>query len=68
MAEKIEKVILDMGGKQYEFAGGSGQPAADSVGTEEIKNKAVMLEDLNDEVIDEMAERVTQEDLDGFQV
>lgn len=67
MAEKIEKVVIDMGGREYEFAGG-GQPTADSVGSEEIKNKAVMLEDLNDEVIDEMAERVTQEDLAGFQV
>ena len=40
----------------------------DSVGTEQIIDKSVKLEDLNQEVTDSIADRVTQDDLDGFEV
>ena len=40
----------------------------DSVGTRQIEDGSVMLEDLNPEVKDNMADRVTQEDLDNFNV
>ena len=75
MAEKktIDRVVLDM--KGYEevqlYPSQSGQPSPDSVGTEQIKNDAVMMEDLNRSVKDKMmtdADRVTQEELDNFDV
>jgi len=40
----------------------------DSVGTRQIEDGSVMLDDLNPEVKDNMADRVTQEDLDNFKV
>ena len=40
----------------------------DSVGTEQIINKSVKIEDLNQEVTDSIADRVTQDELDGFHV
>ena len=50
---------------------GGSQPGPDSVGTEEIKNNSVLMEDLNQEVKDTMLtddDRVTQEDLNNFDV
>ena len=51
MAEKgtISRIIIEAGGKEYELAG-SGTPAPDSVGTEQIKDGGVQTEDLADEV------------------
>jgi hypothetical protein len=40
----------------------------DSVGTQQIEDGSVMLDDLNPEVKDSIADRVTQEDLDNFNV
>ena len=40
----------------------------DSVGGEQIVDGSVKLEDLNHEVTDSIADRVTQDDLDGFSV
>ena len=40
----------------------------DSVGTEQIIDKSVKMEDLNQEVTDSIADRVTSEDLDKFEV
>lgn len=40
----------------------------DSVGTEQIIDKSVKMEDLNQEVTDNIADRVTSEDLDKFEV
>ena len=48
-----------------------GQPGPDSVGTKEIQNDSVEMEDLNQSVKDKMVPddfRVTQDDLDNFQV
>ena len=48
-----------------------GAPGPDSVGTEEIRNNSVLMEDLNQEVKDTMLtddDRVTQEDLNNFDV
>ena len=53
MAEKINKIIIETGGKEYEFVG-DGQPGPDSVGTEEIKNGAVEEQDLHDDVKERM--------------
>lgn len=41
---------------------------ADSVGSAQIEDNSVMMEDLNDDVKEQLApaERVTQQDLDGF--
>lgn len=49
---------------------GGDKPGPDSVGTEEIRNGAVEMEDLNDEVKDTMMtgnDRVTQDELDNFE-
>lgn len=58
MAEKISKVILNIGGKEYEFAGGGdgSQPAPNSVGTDEIKDGGVEMEDLAPEVKDKLTD------------
>jgi len=78
--EKFEKIWIDL----REFGWGirqvpviwpddheGGQPGPDSVGTEEIKNDSIQMEDLNQEVKDTMLtddDRVTQEELNGFDV
>ena len=47
MSEKIKsKLEIDVFGRVYEFGGG-GQPEADSVGSEEIKDGSVQPEDLD---------------------
>jgi hypothetical protein len=40
----------------------------DSVGSRQIEDGSVQLEDLNKDVLDNMADRVTQEDLADFNV
>lgn len=48
---KINKLIIETGGNEYEFdGGGGGVPGPDTVGTEEIKDGAVIMDDLNDSV------------------
>lgn len=78
--EKFEKITIDL----RPFGWGirdvdviwpegheGGQPGPDSVGTEEIQNDSVEMEDLNQKVKDKMVtddDRVTQDDIDGFEV
>ena len=53
--QKINKIIIDMGGKEYELdGGGGGQPGPNTVGTEELKDGAVEMEDLHDDVVGKM--------------
>lgn len=69
--ETIDKMIIQVGDKEYEFAGGGGQPGPDTVGTSEIIDGSVQTEDLSDEVKEDMitqSDRVTQEELDNFNV
>jgi hypothetical protein len=58
MAEKetISKLIIEMGGKEYELDGGGGgsQPGPNTVGSVELKDDGVMMEDLNTEVKEKM--------------
>ena len=55
MAETIDKIIFDINGQEYEFAGGGGgQPGPDTVGTDQIIDGAVQEQDLNDSVKDRM--------------
>lgn len=65
-------MIIEKGGKEYEFAGGGGsQPLPDSVGSEAIKDNSIEMADLNQSVKDAMvtdADRVTQEELANFNV
>ena len=51
MAEEVKKITFDVFGKEYEFAGSG----PDSVGTEEIKNDSVKMEDLSPNVRGEIA-------------
>lgn len=71
----ISKIIIEAGGDEYVFegSGGSITPGvpipADTVDTEAIIDGAVEMEDLNQKVKDKMVtddDRVTQEDLDNF--
>ena len=48
--EKISKIIIDMGGKEYEFSGGGGIPAPNSVRTEQIIDDSVEMQDLHEDV------------------
>ena len=41
---------------------------ADSVGSEQIENESVEMEDLSPRVKEQMADRVSQQELDNFQV
>lgn len=51
MAEQFNKIIIETGGKEYEFSGGGGgTPAPNSVGTEQIKDDSVEMQDLNEDV------------------
>ena len=51
----MNQLIIEMGGNEYVFAGGGGgTPGPDSVGTEEIKDGAVVMDDLNDSVKEKM--------------
>ena len=51
MAEKINNLIFQLGPKEYEFSGGgSGSPGANSVGSEQIMDDSVGMEDLKPEV------------------
>ena len=72
MSETINKFIFDINGEEYEFAGGGGgQPGPDTVGTKEIQNDSIEMEDLNQKVKDKMVtddDRVTQDEIDGFEV
>jgi hypothetical protein len=48
-----------------------GQPAPDSVGSTEIQDDSIEMEDLNQKVKDKMLtddDRVTQDDVDNFEV
>lgn len=62
MAETINKIIFDINGEEYEFAGGGGgQPGPDTVGTDEIIDGSVQEEDLSDEVKDKMTQTYSSE-------
>lgn len=62
MAETINKIIFDINGEEYEFAGGGGgQPGPDTVGTDEIIDGSVQEEDLSDEVKDKMRQTYSSE-------
>ncbi len=62
MAETINKIIFDINGQEYEFAGGGGgQPAPDTVGTDEIIDGSVQEEDLSDDVKDKMTQTYSSE-------
>ena len=50
----INQIIIEVGGDEYVFSGGGGQPGPDTVGTEQIKDGAVEEQDLHDDVKDRM--------------
>ena len=54
MAETINKITLQYDGTTYEFDGGGGQPGPNTVGTEQIIDGAVEMEDLHDDVVEKM--------------
>lgn len=65
------RFVVDMGDDEYALDGGSGRPGPDTVGTEQIIDDSVEMEDLNHKVKAKMLtddDRVTQDDLAGFDV
>ena len=50
----MNQLIIEMGGNEYVFAGGGGQPGPNTVGMEQIIDGAVEPEDLNEDVIERM--------------
>ena len=51
MAEKLSKLIIVSGGKEYKLdGGGGGKPEPNSVGTEEIVDGSVEARDLSEDV------------------
>ena len=54
--QPINKLIISIGGTDYELdgGGGGGQPGPNTVGTDQIIDGAVQMEDLNQEVIDKL--------------
>lgn len=54
--QKINKLIISIGGTDYELdgGGGGGQPGPNTVGTEQIIDGAVEEQDLHDDVKDRM--------------
>ena len=55
MAE-ITKLIIESGDKEYSFTGGGGSLAPNSVGTEELKDGAVEMQDLHEDVKNAMTD------------
>lgn len=69
--KRIGKLYLDMDGEMHVLDGTSSQPGPDTVGTEQIIDGAVEMEDLNESVKDTMLtdeDRVTEEELGEFDV
>lgn len=69
MTEKINRIIIEVGGKDYAFdGGGGGSPGPNSVGSEEIKDGSVTKTDLDQEVNDGLDElnniSLTDEDIE----
>ena len=53
--KQVSKFIIEKGDNEYVFeGGGSSVPQPDSVGTEQIQDNSVKMEDLNTEVKDKM--------------
>lgn len=66
MTEKEKKMItsltIDMDGVDYVMDGSGGTPGPDTVGTEQIIDGAVEMEDLNDDVKKNMTHSYDSED------
>lgn len=56
------------GYRGLDTGGSSGRPGPDSVGSDEIIDGSILLEDLNKEVKDKMVDHVSPEELDKFKV
>lgn len=62
MADEIKKVIIEIDGTSYEIAGGGGTPAPNSVGTEELKDGAVEMQDLHEDVKNKIQKTYDEDD------
>lgn len=62
--QKINKLIISIGGTDYELdgGGGGGQPGPNTVGTEQIIDGAVEMEDLNDDVKSKIQKTYDEDD------
>ena len=59
----INKIIIEAGGDEYVFeGGGGGQPGPNTVGTEQIIDGAVEMEDLNDDVKSKIQKTYDEDD------
>lgn len=62
MANEIKKLLIETGGKEYELGGGGSTPAADSVGSKELQDNSVQMEDLNDKVKEKIQKTYDESD------
>lgn len=63
--EIINKLIINIGGVDYELDGGGGggsQPGPNTVGTEELKDGAVEMQDLHDDVKEKIQKTYDEDD------
>jgi len=61
--KSVSKLILEIDSNVYEFSGGGGsQPGPNTVGTEQIIDGAVEMEDLNDSVKSKIQKTYDEDD------
>ena len=62
--QTISKLIIEIGGVDYELdgGGGGGQPGPNTVGTEELKDGAVEMQDLHEDVAEKIQKTYVEND------
>lgn len=60
--EEIKRLIIEIDGEEYEMTAGGGQPGHNSVGTEEIKDDSIEMEDLNADVKNKIQKTYDEDD------
>lgn len=68
MAKKISKLVVEMpNGDDYEFMQEGGAAGPDSIGSDEIRDGGIKLDDLSDEVKEQLAgNQLTDDDLENI--
>ena len=62
MAEELKKLVIEIYGKEYEYEGGAGTPAPNSVDSSTIKDGSVQIVDLHDDVKQKIQKTYDEDD------